>query len=62
MAYATVQDLIDRFGEAEVKQLAPAATPALGFDQARLSGALDDASAEADSYLAVRWTPSRRWW
>src|SRR5436305_15090925 len=55
MAYATVQDLIDRFGEAEVKALAPATQPGLGLDSARLDRALVDASNEADGYLAVRY-------
>ena len=54
MAYASIQDLIDRFGLAEVKQLAPSTAP-VGYDQARLEQVLDDASAELDSYLGARY-------
>lgn len=56
MTYAGVQDLIDRWGEAEVRQLAPAAAgsdPA--WDVARIDQVLADASAEIDSYLANRY-------
>ncbi|MND22318.1 hypothetical protein D3C80_126940 [compost metagenome] len=55
MAYATVQDMIDRFTLDEVKQLAPI-RPAVepGYDVVRVQQVLDDASAELDSYLAIR--------
>ncbi len=55
MAYATVQDMIDRFTEAEVRALAPAAaglTPS--YVATTVERALTDASAELDSYLAVK--------
>ena len=55
MAYATVQDMIARFTEAEVRALAPApagATPS--YVATTVERALDDASAELDSYLAVK--------
>lgn len=53
MAYAAVQDMISRFTEQEVKQLAPAAG-APGYDAVRVQQVLDDASAELDSFLAIR--------
>ncbi len=57
MAYASVQDMIDRFTDVELKQLAPL-SPAVApfYDAARVGRALDDASAELDSYLAVRFS------
>lgn len=54
MAYATHQHMIERFTEAELRQLAPAAGQPGVIDQVRVQRALDDASAELDSYLAVR--------
>jgi len=56
MAYASVQDLIDRFGEAEVRMLAPAGSGAPGLDQARLDRALADASAEAKWFDFSNWS------
>lgn len=53
MAYATKQDLIDRFGLAELVQLTDRMNrPATAEDDAVIGRALDDASAFADSYLA----------
>lgn len=50
MNYATAQDLIDRFGEAEMVQLSD---PELQTVQtAKLERALGDAQAYADSFLA----------
>lgn len=50
MQYASVQDLIDRFGEAELIQLTdPDAQAAV--QTARVQRALDDAQALADGYL-----------
>ena len=50
MIYATVQNLIDRFGEAELIQLTdPDAQAAV--QTARVQRALDDAQALADGYL-----------
>jgi len=55
MAYATLDDLKQRFGETEIVQL----TDRNGddtADQAVVDRALEDASAIADSYLARRHT------
>lgn len=54
MAYATVADLIARFGEEELIQLTDRAG-AHAVDGAIAQRALDDASAEMDGYLAVRY-------
>jgi len=55
MAYATVQDMIERFTEAELRALAPAPAGAtVSYAAATVERALDDASAELDSYLAVK--------
>lgn len=54
MAYATVADLIARFGEEELIQLTDRAG-AHAVDSAIAQRALDDASAEMDGYLAVRY-------
>lgn len=54
MAYATLADLIARFGEEEITQRTDrvnAGTP----DAAIAARALDDASAEIDGYLATRY-------
>lgn len=54
MAYATLADLSDRYGVEELTQL----TDRLGVaapDAAIVARALDDASAEIDGYLAVRY-------
>ena len=53
MAYATPAELVERFTLGEVKRLAPAAGDP-GYDEARVIQVLDDASAELDSYLAVK--------
>ena len=53
-AYCTPQDLIDRFGQNEVAQLAPAL---LGqVDTARVQRACDDAGDMVDGYLRPRHT------
>lgn len=54
MAYATIQQLTERLGEAALKQLAPLAGQPGVIDAVRIQRALDDASAELDSYLAIR--------
>ena len=56
MAYATLQSKIERFTEAELRVLSPLAGQAGQVDTVRVQRALDDASAELDSYLAVRFT------
>lgn len=54
MPYATPQDLIDRFGEAEVRQLTDLGD--LGVvDEARAAAALQESDAEIDTYLRGRY-------
>ncbi len=53
MAYASPAEMIERFTLAEIKRLAPSAGEP-GYDQARVIQVLDDASAELDTYLAVK--------
>lgn len=56
MAYATVQDLTDRFGEAELIALTDRADPPAGAVDATVAAkALDDASQLIDGYLAGRY-------
>lgn len=59
MAYATWQDMVDRFGAGELQKLDPRhvdadpdAEPAVAEDYPGLTVALGDASAEIDGYLA----------
>ena len=55
MAYVTQQDLIDRFGEAELIQLTDRTNlPASTIDSTVVSAAIADAENLADSYLAKR--------
>ena len=55
MAYATQQDLIDRFGEDELIQLTDRTNlPATSIDVDVVAAALSDAENLADSYLAKR--------
>ncbi|QSX32460.1 DUF1320 domain-containing protein [Shewanella avicenniae] len=53
MPYATTEDLKNRFGDYEVKQLAPA--EAGDVDEAKVAAAIADAQAEIDSYIAQRY-------
>lgn len=56
MPYATVQDLIDRFGETEIVQITDRSDPpAYAIDQTVASSALDTASAEMDGYIAAKY-------
>jgi len=56
MAYATQQDLIDRFGEDELIQLTDRTNlPAAAIDADVVAAALSDAENLADSYLAKRY-------
>lgn len=55
MAYATKQDLIDRYGENELARLTDRAAGTTVNDTV-VDRALADASAEIDSYLAKRAT------
>lgn len=55
--YATRQDMIDRFGEPEIRQLTDRRDPPAGaIDDAVLTEALEDADGMLDSYLAGRYT------
>lgn len=57
MPYATQQDLIDRFGEAELIQLSDRAEPPAGAIDATVVGkALADADDAINGYLAARYT------
>lgn len=54
MAYATEQDLIDRFGAEELAQLSDRIN-GVAIDSVVVGLALADADAEIDSYLATRY-------
>ncbi|MCW5723446.1 MAG: DUF1320 domain-containing protein [Maricaulaceae bacterium] len=60
MAYATAADLIERWTEAELRQLAPPPSPPGDgdpvYDADRVARMIADASAELDSWLAVRFS------
>ena len=55
MGYAVQQDLVDRFGDAELKQLTDRVNGTT-IDAAVVAAALADADAEVDSYLITRYT------
>ncbi len=55
MGYAVQQDLVDRFGDAELKQLTDRVNGAT-IDATVVAAALADADAEIDSYLVQRYT------
>lgn len=55
MTYATQQDMIDRFGEQELIELTDRAGTGV-IDATVMAGALGDADAEIDAYLAGRHT------
>ncbi|SIQ96422.1 Mu-like prophage protein gp36 [Aromatoleum tolulyticum] len=56
MTYATVADLVTRFGEAELIDLTDRADPPAGVvDTAVADGAIADAVGEIDTYLGVRY-------
>lgn len=52
--YAQVTDMQMRFGQEELEQLAPSDTGAV--DQSKVESALNDASAEMDTYLGSVYT------
>jgi len=52
--YAQVTDMQMRFGQEELEQLAPSDTGAV--DQGKVESALNDASAEMDTYLGSVYT------
>lgn len=55
--YAVRQDMIDRFGEAEIRQLTDRRDPLAGaIDDTVLTEALEDADGLIDSFLAGRYT------
>lgn len=53
MPYATLQDLIDRYPERELRHLTD--PQAQQLDTERANQAINDATAEIDGYLAVRY-------
>jgi phage gp36-like protein len=53
MAYASVSEFVEEVTEAEARALAPNGAT---YDDARISDALDKASAEIDTYLAGRYS------
>lgn len=55
MTYAVQQDLVDRFGSAEIAELTDR-TNGTTIDAAVLGKALQDADDEINGYLAVRYT------
>lgn len=56
MSYATLQDLVDRYGERELIEVADRDEPPSGApDPAIVQRALDDAAAEIDGYLAAKY-------
>lgn len=57
MSYAVVNDLVERYGAAELTQLTDRASPPAGtYDPAVVQKALDDADAIANSYLSAQAT------
>jgi phage gp36-like protein len=54
MTYAVQQDLVDRFGDAELKQLTDRVNGTT-IDATVVAAALADAGAEIDSYLVQRY-------
>jgi phage gp36-like protein len=57
VTYATQQDLVDRFGATELKQLTDRTnTPPTTIDDTVVTRALDDATAMADGYLGKQYT------
>lgn len=56
MTYATQQDLVDAFGDAELIALTDiGATPANGIDAGRVARAIAAAEGEVEGYLATRY-------
>ncbi|PKL44320.1 MAG: DUF1320 domain-containing protein [Candidatus Riflebacteria bacterium HGW-Riflebacteria-1] len=56
MSYAVVQDMVDRFGAAELIQLTDRSeTPTGEYDSELIEQALSDAEAEINAYLASRY-------
>lgn len=56
MKYASIQDLIDRFGEAELVSLTDRSVPPSGsYDTTVAEQSLNDAEAEVDAYLSGRY-------
>lgn len=54
--YAQVSDLVERFGEQEIRELTDRAAPPAGvIDPAIAERALADADAEIDTYLAAHY-------
>lgn len=53
MSYATVQDMIDRFGDLELIQLTAGADPEAAVNTAKVEQALADAQALLDGYVGA---------
>ena len=53
--YLGITELIARFGENEITQLSDRANSGI-YDEAVVQTAIDDASAEAEGYLRIRYT------
>ena len=56
MGYATLQDMLDRFGETELAQLSDRTGTGTAIDQMVVDAKLADADGEIDAYLAQRYT------
>lgn len=56
MTYATQTDLVDRFGEQEIRELTDRTGMGSEIDAAVLNKALLDADALVDAYLATKYT------
>lgn len=55
MTYATRQDMIDRYGEADLIRMTDRAGALDAIDETVLATALDDAAAEINGYLRKRY-------
>jgi len=55
MAYVTINDMVQRFGEVEMIQLTDRDAATGAVDVAVLDAVIADAQAEVDSYLSVRY-------
>lgn len=55
MAYIVAADMITAFGASEVVQIGRAVQTATTYDEARVSQAIASASAEADSFVCLRY-------
>lgn len=56
MAYASLQDMVERFGETEMIQMSDRSMTATALDATVVAAKLADADAEIDGYLGQRFT------